>query len=480
MGRALTRIDIFVVASALAALALTALNIAGQLIAALILVLGALYVRRGRWQMVPLLIVVAIMGVASWVWKEDGFAVWALVASLLAIGIGVLPLWLSPVPRLPSPSGKYAVGLRIMDLRETCQAQVYLWYPADSGQKGPFRPYHTMNEANAIAKGMKTLGAPGFFNRHLQLVRTHTLIDPPMASGRFPMIVFNHGGGLYPMQSTALMEELASHGFLIASIGHAGGSLGLAFEDGSHSAITPSGYEAIRGDEAFQEACADIILAADRSARDAARERLSILPETGLSRTVKTWAQTSQKVLDILLAEDGAKHSVLDHADPAKIAAVGMSLGGATALRLCLEDPRIKAGIVLDGIYWCFDDQGRCLDTPLLQFYSDPSKGAKQASKMAQRDFIEPDLDKTGFVNDWIVENASAPVLQFLGIGLDHMDFTDRIFGKTSLEGSQPLSPAKAGAAINRLCRVFLRATLDGIAINEVDEVTEPPLQKIS
>ena len=79
---------------------------------------------------------------------------------------------------------------------------------------------------------------------------SHSAPNAPAAPGRYPVLVFNHGFGSFQKQSTSLLEELASHGYVVLSVGHAAESLVVQRSDGTRGAapapITPRGWRSRR------------------------------------------------------------------------------------------------------------------------------------------------------------------------------------------------------------------------------------------
>ncbi|MDJ0846806.1 MAG: hypothetical protein QNK04_00355 [Myxococcota bacterium] len=61
------------------------------------------------------------------------------------------------------------------------------------------------------------------------IVSDRALDSPPVAYGAFPLLIFSHGSGGVRYQSYFLCEQLASHGFIVASADHIGNSAGDIF-----------------------------------------------------------------------------------------------------------------------------------------------------------------------------------------------------------------------------------------------------------
>ncbi len=146
------------------------------------------------------------------------------------------------VPRaLPTPTGPHAVGTvayHLVDHRRTEDASadpddlrqviIQLWYPATPTDASPPARYfpelapmrgalrtHTDTLPRRIAEDLAVLAA----------VRGHSVVAPEVArasGGRgFPVVVMSPGGNMSRRYHTALMEEVASHGYLAVSVSHA-------------------------------------------------------------------------------------------------------------------------------------------------------------------------------------------------------------------------------------------------------------------
>jgi predicted dienelactone hydrolase len=152
-----------------------------------------------------------------------------LVASV-ALVIGALVAYGSIQGRrpvtLPQPTGPYSVGRTMMDWtdaarvdplapqpREPRRLCVWLWYPATERRNVPRAPYRP------------GLGdqSPGFAASRNAVIRTHTVDDAPLSERRssYPVLVFEPGLGADAAAYTALAEEFASQGYVVAAINDA-------------------------------------------------------------------------------------------------------------------------------------------------------------------------------------------------------------------------------------------------------------------
>ena len=111
---------------------------------------------------------------------------------------------------------------------------VRVWYPAVSDARWvETAPY---NAAAASLQGvLRDTARLALYGSTF----THATENRPVVpDARFPLVVFSPGSGMFAEDYTALLEDIASHGFIVAAIAHPGVNL-LAFGDGSISGEWP-------------------------------------------------------------------------------------------------------------------------------------------------------------------------------------------------------------------------------------------------
>ncbi len=292
--------------------------------------------------------------------------------------------WLWPAFDLPMPGGPHRIGTAWLVVKDatrlerfadtpgaTRELPVKLWYPAAASATGPLGLY-------AAPESMTTL-LPAALNQRLLRVKTHAIVDAPMAELRAPVLVFSHGYGGYAEQNTVQMEELASHGYVVASIAHPGEAAWAPFPDGRGVAYAQQlteaakrrrrqsreGVLALRRRHQRMLQALDTPDAEERRARY--REFLHLRDEPLFSESVKEWAVDTKAVVDRLEALDaGPPASRLSgRLDMQRLGVFGMSYGGATAVEFGRTDRRCVAAANIDGLPY-----GGLLDgsisTPLL------------------------------------------------------------------------------------------------------------------
>jgi len=111
----------------------------------------------------------------------------------------------------PFQRGQFPVGARTVTLHDRARGRrltAELWYPAGAAHAGQDRDPRTRDTYVLV---------PGLAPAWQEAVRGAT-----PAAGRFPLAVFSHGFGGHRRQSTFLATHLASHGYVVASVDHAG------------------------------------------------------------------------------------------------------------------------------------------------------------------------------------------------------------------------------------------------------------------
>jgi dienelactone hydrolase len=218
--------------------------------------------------------------------------------------VGTTALWLTDVSR-PDP---WAAGVNAREL------MVSLWYPA-APSDGPHAPYITPAESRLQLTSRGITGVPPDV---LSTVRTNAVIDATPAGRQrsLPLVVLSPGFTSPRSTLTALAEDLASHYYVVAGIDHTYESFATAFPDGR--VTTCLAREAPRRGSAFWEKVV-----------------------TGRAADVS-----------FVLGELTGAHPPWPGAgliDPSRIAMAGHSAGGASTIPAMLADPRLRAGIDIDG-----------------------------------------------------------------------------------------------------------------------------------
>jgi len=195
----------------------------------------------------------------------------------------------------PFARGSHPVGVRTLHLRRDGRAlPVEVWYPAAAAHAGADLADATRDAYTLI---------PGF-----PVLRQDAVRGAAPEPGRRPLVVFSHGYGGHRRQSTFLCTHLASHGYVVAALDHAGNTV----LDVAHAVL------AARTGGPRTDATAVL------------REFIVARPED------------VRFTIDELLAGDlGAL------VDAGRIGMTGHSFGGWTTLTVTARDRRIRAALPL-------------------------------------------------------------------------------------------------------------------------------------
>ena len=259
---------------------------------------------------------------------------------------------------LPRPSGEHSVGVCYLCFTDESRKELFdnsgqssreitvkVWYPTD--KKSNPQPY-LLNAEFAIKYCM--------FPEIFRDLKTNSGRDLPVSSveKKYPVLVFSHGWGEHFSQNSILMEELASHGYIIFSIAHHYESRYSEYPDGR---ITHIDFNSLRFQKIWKEQQnpkAMELLHKQYNARND-EERMQIFLEisnllpTTLKESPKYWAEDISFTIDQLKDINSENNILKNKLDLDKIGVFGMSMGGIASSEICLTDKRIKAGISIEG-----------------------------------------------------------------------------------------------------------------------------------
>ncbi|HBL30088.1 MAG TPA: hypothetical protein DD490_24900 [Acidobacteria bacterium] len=286
---------------------------------------------------------------------------------------------------LPAPTGPFPVGTTAWYVTDAArpetfaapgvarQVKVMAWYPAAGGDQGAPAPY--LREG--IAELPPRLRTP---LAELGSVRTRSRLDAPVAAGaeKLPVLVFSHGFGSAASSYTALVEDLASHGYAVLSVVHPYEVTAVTLADGKVISLfdadgkpSPAFRAVITEWDREDEIMAEVTKEPEEEAQlKRLRAYLEGLPST--HATLRRWVDDTKLVLDRLpdLPRTGVPGQLAARLDLGRLGAFGHSMGGVTSGQFCLDDRRCRAGLNLDGIpqYGTMIDQR--LPVPFLMVYS--------------------------------------------------------------------------------------------------------------
>jgi predicted dienelactone hydrolase len=150
-----------------------------------------------------------------------------LLAGLAALAAAIAPAAARPAPAapLPAPTGAAPVGTLVLRLVDTSRVDPFapeprarelllrFWYPA-AGRSGEPTPYFAPRVAALYAD---QLNIP---TRILTAFSVPARTNARPQAGRHPVVLFSPGFGVPSSNYALLLDDLASHGYVVLAIDH--------------------------------------------------------------------------------------------------------------------------------------------------------------------------------------------------------------------------------------------------------------------
>lgn len=416
------------------ALSLGVLSLLGAACAAQALVEGY------SWQYVPVYLLLLLVALRL-LCDRAGAARLDLATRVCQLGVVAVlgAAWVFlPVPRLPEPSGPYAVGTEVFRWVDAARPEpatdapqdrrniiVQAWYPAARGATGAHSAY--IDGLGRLPEFVSVV--PSLFMSRYDRIDTHAVARAAVSADRskWPVVLFSPGYGASRAFYTGLVTDLASRGFVVLAIDHPFEAAVTRLADGR--IVTPV-ERFLRNDPG----------------------RLAYMSEH-----LDLRAADLRSVLD-RLAEPGRWGGLAGRLDLDRIAAAGHSFGGATAVAIMAGDARVKAAANIDGtLYGSLAE--RHLGGPFLLIESD--HGETGHSEMYLRG------------NQRLISNLQSDGFRYQIARSNHYSFTDapllfsppaRWLVARAMGGSR--GPAETLQATNDILAAFLQGPLKGAPAN--------------
>lgn len=350
-----------------------------------------------------------------------------LVGVLLAPGLPIAAAAAPSTPvhlTLPAPTGHHRVGtvsLHLVDptrpdpwvpAEPVRQLMIQIWYPAARVHGHPNAPWLTPAAARAYeeANDLPVFTWP----------TTHAHLGAPVEQrrGGWPVVLYSHGLGGHRGEATTLVEDLASHGYVVVTIDHVHDAGVVELPNGH---IATGAIPELTEDNEVQLT----------------------------TKAIEARVADTRFVLDQLAAINrvGGLRGAFDLN---RVGMFGHSDGGATTAHAMHADFRVAVGINLDGTHWTPAAVAGS-DRPLLLF-------GKQD--------LDP-FQATTWAAFWI--NQRGPKLQLNLTGSTHATFEDfavllpqaaSALGKTMDEIVGVVGTIDGQRAVNVL-RTYVKAYFD-------------------
>ncbi len=346
----------------------------------------------------------------------------------------VFPI-VAPFSDLPEPTGTYGVATRTATWTDSSRDETFteandfrrivvqVWYPA---MKNPnAKPLNYIDDPDLRLPAIsKQLRLPVSLFKHFVHSKTNSISASPIESsdGEFPVILFSHGLSGMRFQNTALMEDLASHGYVVLAADHSYEANITIFDNGE-TAEYRAGKRRALNDELLQSI--------DLSQLYIVVDDLRFM----LDKIENPKSETLLKALPYRKENIGI---------------MGHSLGGAAAINTMAIDERISSTMVLDGWYTPVPD------SVIL------SGVHKPIFHIGQKEWSDPG----NYIRmDQLLANSSGAIFKVLIPGTMHTDFTDmplftpfsHFIGYTAID-----DPDRLNALLRKSALRFFDAYLKG------------------
>jgi predicted dienelactone hydrolase len=275
---------------------------------------------------------------------------------------------------LPAPTGRFDIGQVTADWndesrrellspnREPRELLIHIWYPAEKSDRAlaPYLNAAVFEEGLGMDRMKREL--KGAYDAIMTgRLPTHARVAAPFANEikRAPLLLFSPGGGMVPEFYTAQLEDLASHGYIVAAITHVFDAMVTVFPDGRR------------------------IIGSNRRWPTSPS-----FPEEVNLNQLKWHTEDVRFVLDRLLRTDrDTSLPFAGHIDTTRIGAFGHSFGGEAAAHACQTDHRLMACLNQDGLAsmapYYLDARGWGMDQAFMLIQRSPETGPPPAEELA-------------------------------------------------------------------------------------------------
>jgi predicted dienelactone hydrolase len=421
---------------------------------------------------VAITVLVLASGLASSSWSRLPRTFVALFVACIVPAVAPAGQATSVVRQLPPPTGPFQIGRVTAHWSDTSRAEplavdrgprelmVDIWYPADMGGGIPAGYFDSsaFEEAQS-ADRLRGLLRSAYESIRGGHVRTHAVEGVPLARSvrRAPVLIFSHGGGEARETYSAQLEDLASHGYVVAAISHTYEAVLTVFPDGRRVPLTPKRWPrpattAIEGLPPSQEANPD---------------------------RLRWWANDIRFVLDQLTKVDGQSSGspFVGRLDLSRVGVFGHSAGGQAAAHACQIEPRLRACLNQDGLsafapYYPNDGWG--MDQAFMLIVRNTPRELPTKEELASLGMTLTQakdlLSRLDARQDATLRNTGRGAYRVLleAAATTHADFTDLPFLQSTLPAETEIR-ARIIGTVRSVTRAFFDKTLKRLEVPFLD-----------
>jgi hypothetical protein len=300
------------------------------------------------------------------------------------------------------------------------ELMVHVFYPRDSAAAGDRAVYLPDADAQQGEWNAATLA-------RIQSLRSYSIDGAPLPRGsaRYPVAIFLPGGGVKALVYQALLEDLASHGWVVAAVDPPYNAQAVRFPDGRVLRSLPS---------------------VDQGWPEDYRRNMDVYTD----RLVH-WARDISFVTDQLARLDRGPSPFARRLDLQRgVGAFGHSFGGTAAGTARLFDAQVRGAINLDG-------SG---PAGAYAFARGRDVGGSQRLLWIVRRSVEDEIRTPYRSLEYIAEGALRVIPN--RPGFTHGDFSDEVFWVTPLTPDLQAAKAAAIRELREWIRAFFDATVRG------------------
>jgi predicted dienelactone hydrolase len=169
-----------------------------------------------------------------------------IVIAIAGLAAAIASPLILPIFHFPKPSGPYGIGTLTYHFVDRSRPEIFskdpgarrelmvqIWYPAKESPSSLRAAY--MPDADALTAVIAHIhDRPAFLFGHFKYVTTNAMVSAPVADDQpsFPVLQFLEGATGYRQMNTFEVEELVSHGYIVAALDQPGAAANVVFPDG--------------------------------------------------------------------------------------------------------------------------------------------------------------------------------------------------------------------------------------------------------